>query len=250
MKLSCILNEFDKFAPFSSKEEWDNVGLMLGDKEKDIKKALVCLDVTGYNVKYAADNGCDAIITHHPFIMNGIKRIDYGDEKSKMLVELIKNDIAVCSFHTNFDSAVGGINDVLCEKIGLENYEVSEPQIFRKGIFKEEIIFSELADRVKNALNTETVICSGDMNKKIKTVGVCGGSGASLIESVYPCDAFLTGEAKYHEIQNAFEKGVNVICAGHFETENIALFKIEEILESLSVKALRNSEDSGFSKII
>lgn len=250
MRLKEILGKFDEFAPFSSKEEWDNVGLMLGDKNKAIKKALVCLDVTDYNVKYAVDNGCDAIITHHPFIMSGIKNIDYGNEKSKMIVDLIKNDIAVCSFHTNFDSAVGGINDILCEKIGLKNYEVTEPQIFRKGIFEEEMIFSDFVDRVKTALDVKNVICSGNMEKKIKTVGVCSGSGASLIESAYPCDAFLTGEAKYHEFQNALSVGVNIVCAGHFETENIALFKLEEILNDFGVKTLRNKEDNGFSKII
>lgn len=250
MKLNDILIKFNEFAPFSSKEEWDNVGLMVGDKEKDVKKALVCLDVTTCNVKYAKDNNCDCIITHHPFIMNGIKNIDYKDEKSKMIVDLIKNDIAVCSFHTNFDSAVGGINDVLCEKIGLENYEVKEPQIYRKGNFSKEITFIELIEKVKKVLNVEKVICSGDLNKKIKTVGVCSGSGASLIDEAYPCDAFLTGEAKYHEFQNSLYDKVNIICAGHFETENIALYKLEEILNSLEVETLRNPKDSGFSKII
>ena len=250
MRLENILNEFDKFAPFETKEEWDNVGLMVGDKNKEIKKSLVCLDVTVDNIEFAKENNCDLIVTHHPFILDTIKNLDYENEKSKMIVELIKNDIAVCSFHTNFDSAIGWINDILCEKLGLINYEVDTPAIFRKGEFKKEISFSELVNKVKEILNVENVICSGNPNKKIKTVGVCSGGGGSLIENAYPCDAFLTGEAKYHEFQNALSLNVNVIAAGHFETENIALFKLEEILNNLAVITIRNEKNKGFSQIV
>lgn len=250
MKLEYILNEFEKFAPLDTKEEWDNVGLMVGDKNKEIKKAFVCLDVTADNIKFAKDNDCDLILTHHPFIMEGIKNLDYENEKSKMIVDLIKNDISVCSLHTNFDSAIGGINDILCEKLGLENYEVGIPHIFRKGEFKKEITFFELVKKVKEILNVENVICSGDIEKKIKTVGVCSGGGGSLVKNVYPCDAFLTGEAKYHEFQNALSMGINIIAAGHFETENIALFKLRDILVSLGVTVIIKDNEKGFSQIL
>ena len=109
--------------------------------------------------------------------------------------------------HTNFDSSIGGINDILCEKLDLIDYKTECAQIYRKGFLKNEISLDEFINKVKKILNVEYVLCAGDVNKKIKSVGICSGGGGSLIDEAYPCDVFLTGEAKYHEFLDATLNG-------------------------------------------
>ncbi len=250
MLLKEIIKIFEEKFPLENKEEWDNVGLMVGDREADIKKAYVCLDVTPKAVEFATANGCNLIITHHPFIMPALLNIDYKNEKSAMIRDIIKNDINVYSMHTNYDSSIGGINDILAGLLELENYTPEEAQIFRKGVLKNEITLGEFVKKVKSILNIKNVICCGDTDKKVKTVGICSGGGGSVIMDAYPCDVFFTGEAKYHEFQNALANGVSVVAAGHFETENVALFKIRDILKDNNIEVIEKEVFEGFSKII
>ncbi len=250
MLLKEIIKIFEKNFPMENKEDWDNVGLMVGDVEAEIKRAYVCLDVTPKTVEFAIKNDCKLIVTHHPFIMPPLSRIDYKNEKSAMIRDLIKNDINVYSMHTNFDSSIGGINDILASLIELEDYTPEVAQIFRKGRLKKEITLGEFVDKVKTILNVKNVICCGDIDKKVKTVGICSGGGGSVIMDAYPCDVFFTGEAKYHEFQNALSNGVCVVAAGHFETENVALFKIRDILRDSNIEVVEKEIFEGFSRII
>ena len=250
MLIKNIIEILEEKFPVQNKEEWDNVGLMVGDTEAEIKKAYVCLDVTPEIIEFSIKNGCNLIITHHPFIMPPIFSIDYKNEKASMIRDIIKNDINVYSMHTNFDSSIGGINDILASLLELNDYIPKTPQIFRKGYLKKEITLKEFVNNVKNILNVKNVICCGEDDKKIKTVGICSGSGGSVIMDAYPCDVFFTGEAKYHEFQNALANDVAVVAAGHFETENIALFKIRNILKENNVEVIEKEIFKGFSRII
>ncbi len=245
-----IIKILEEKFPVQNKEEWDNVGLMIGDKEAEIKKAYVCLDITPKIVEFAIKNECNLIITHHPFIMPAILNIDYKNEKASMIRDIIKNDISVYSMHTNFDSSIGGINDILASLLELSDYTPKTAQIFRKGYLKKEITLKEFVNNIKNVLNVKNVICAGEDNKKIKTVGICSGGGGSIIMEAYPCDVFFTGEAKYHEFQNALANDIAVVAAGHFETENIALFKIRDILKENNIEVVEKEIFEGFSRIV
>lgn len=250
MLIKNIIEILEENFPVQNKEEWDNVGLMVGDREAEIKKAYVCLDVTSKIIEFAIKNGCNLIITHHPFIMSPISNIDYKDEKASMIRDIIKNDINVYSMHTNFDSSIGGINDILASLLELNDYTPKTAQIFRKGYLKNEITLKEFINNVKNILNVKNVICCGEDDKKIKTVGICSGGGGSVIMDAYPCDVFFTGEAKYHEFQNALANDIAVVAAGHFETENIALFKIRDILKENNIEVVEKEVFEGFSRIV
>ena len=250
MLLKNIIEIFEEKFPIQNKEEWDNVGLMVGHGGAEIKKAYVCLDITPKIVEFAIKNGCNLIVTHHPFIMPAILNIDYKNEKASMIRDIIKNDINVYSMHTNFDSSIGGINDILASLLELENYAPENAQIFRKGSLKNEVTLKEFVKKVKEVLNVRNVICCGDEDKKIKTVGICSGSGGSVIMDAYPCDVFFTGEAKYHEFQNALANNISVVAAGHFETENIALFKIRDILKDNNIEVVEKEVFEGFSRIM
>lgn len=246
MKLYEIIKNAEIFAPNELAEEWDNVGLMVGGKDREIKAAVVTLDVTEAAVSFAADNKCDLIVSHHPFIMPKISSIDFGTKKGALIEKLIKNNIAVYSMHTNFDTTEGGVNDALCEIFELKN-RITDGMV-RKGE-AEETTLGVFIDTVKEKLGVSHVTYCGDLNKKIQKVAVCGGGGGSFIPDCFDCDVLLTGEAKYHEYQMAVENDFAVISAGHFETENITLYKIREFLTNLGIEVKDGDFHKSFCQI-
>lgn len=247
MKLNELIKEAEKFAPNELAEEWDNVGLMVGGGDREIQAACVSLDITENAVHFAIKNNCDLIISHHPFIMPKLNSIDFGTKKGELIEKLIKNNIAVYSMHTNFDSADGGVNDTLCEIFGIENREVCG--MLRKGEIAE-ISLEEFIEKVKKTLGISFVSYCGELEKKIRKVAFCGGGGGSFIPDCFDCDVLLTGEAKYHEFQTAVENNFAVVAAGHFETENITLYKIREFLKNLNIKVKDGDFHQSFQKIM
>lgn len=247
MKLSELIKEAEKFAPNELAEEWDNVGLMIGGGEREIKTACVSLDITEEAVDFAIKNECDLIISHHPFIMPKLNSIDFGTKKGELIEKLIKNNIAIYSIHTNFDSANGGVNDTLCEIFKVENKQVCG--MLRKGEIAE-ISLGEFIKNVKKNLGVPMVSYCGELEKKIRKVAFCGGGGGSFIPNCFDCDVLLTGEAKYHEFQTAVENNFAVIAAGHFETENITLYKIREFLKNLNIEIKDGAFHQSFRKVM
>jgi len=250
MKLKDIICKLEELAPPQLKEDWDNVGLMLGDHYWEITKCYVALDVTDQVIDCAIQNGCELIVTHHPFIMGGLTAIDLKDEKGRQIAKLLSHKIAVYSMHTNFDSCQGGVNDCLCELLGLSDYHTDEPVIFRKGTLDEPIRLRDFITLVKDALRVSYVNYTGDSNRMISTVAVVGGSGGSMVPMMKDCDVYLTGEAKYHEYQLAESLGLCMITAGHFETENPALEKIRMLLAGLSLEVVSHEVHLGFYQTI
>lgn len=121
VKCGDIIRFMEEFAPPSLAEDWDNVGLMVGSRDDEINKIMVCLDVTPEVIKAAHSNNINMIISHHPLIFKGLKRIDSGDLKGKMVMELIRKGINVYSAHTNLDVTDGGVNEQLSNVLGLKN---------------------------------------------------------------------------------------------------------------------------------
>ena len=249
MLLSVIIENIETFAPIGLAEAWDNVGLMVGDPDMEIKKAVVVLDVTENVIDFAIYNGCELIISHHPFIMSLGKNMALDNHLNKMIYKLIKNDIAVYSMHTNFDSCTGGVNTVICEKLGLLGYETDEPCTIMSGRLPEEKTLSEFIDMVKEAFSVSCVSYSGNLDKKINTVAVCGGSGGSFLDMARDADVYLTGEAKYHDFQHALSINLPLVTAGHFETENPSLYKIRDMLSAMNITVLNPDIHNGFSKL-
>lgn len=215
MKVYQITEILEKIAPLEIAEEWDNVGLIIGDKNKDVKKLLVALDINTEILKQAVDLGVDMIVVHHPLIFKPINRIN-----DSILLSLIQNNIAVYASHTNLDNSEPGVNSVLADVLLLKN--VSREGMLAIGEINETSAFDFIAF-VKKQLKVEAVRASNyELNKKIKKVAVLGGSGGDFVQQVanLKCDAFVTGEASYHDAQLAYENDLLLISAGHFETEN------------------------------
>lgn len=217
-KVSDIYNFIDSFAPFESQAEWDNSGLLVGDSDAEVKKAVVALDCTDGVTDLAVREKCSLIITHHPVIFN--PQSDFRDDNTAY--KCAKNGISVISAHTCYDFARGGVNDILAETLSLKNIRKSADGEFTLGETDCTEV-KELAGLVAERLAARVSYCLKD--KRIKTVAVCGGAGADFLApaSLEGADVLVTGEAKYHEFLDAAKSGTALITAGHYNTEVIAM---------------------------
>ena len=220
IKVNDIYKAVDDAAPFSAAADFDNAGLLVGSSEKEVTKALICLDVTESVIAEAKALGAELIISHHPVIFHPLKRVMEED----VVYKLIENRLTVLSCHTNLDKAEKiGVNYTLAEKIGMK--EISEKAEFLLEGKVEPTTLSQFAERVKAALDLdfiEAVIPEGkDPDETIiETAAVsCGAGGDSVFMT--SCDAFITGEMKHHELLYAKEKGIAAFVAGHYHSEII-----------------------------
>ena len=226
-----ILQYIETIAPPYMAEEWDNVGLLCGRKDKEIKKILVALDPFRNVIAEAIEGNFDLIVTHHPLIFRDkIMALNEDTETGRNLLTLVENGIAAINAHTNLDLAPGGVNDVLAATLGLENIEVITPEgtdsegrpygLLHSGS-KEETSLQDFLASVREALK-----CDGlryvDGGKPVRKVAVGGGSCADgMFEAAAAgCDTFVTADVKYNQFRTAYELGLNLIDAGHFHTEN------------------------------
>lgn len=242
-KVADVMSALKELAPIELAEEWDNVGLLVGTPEKEVHKILVMLDLDEKGVEEALEVNADMIITHHPVIMKPLSSIT-----DPMLLKVIENKITVCSMHTNLDSAEEGVNQVLAETLGLSNIEpIDFDGVFGRVGEVEECTLSELIQSVKLALDIDCVRFVGSKQNTIKKVALLGGSGADFIPNakIAGCDVYITADVKYHQAQIAEKIGLNVIDAGHFETENPIIYKIARYLRGKTedveiITSLRN----------
>jgi dinuclear metal center YbgI/SA1388 family protein len=153
VRLLEIIKYLEQIAPKNLAEDYDNVGLIIGGKEKDIKRVMVCLDVTLKVVEEAISKNVDLIISHHPIIFKGLKRINEDDIKGRIIYKLIKNDIAVYSAHTNLDVADGGVNEHLAKILGLSDLQNLKKHRVSKLYKVVVFVPEESIDKVRNAMS-------------------------------------------------------------------------------------------------
>lgn len=232
-----VAEVMNRIAPKKLAEEWDNSGLLVGNPRAEVEKIFVALDVTEEVIKNAIDFGANLIVSHHPIIFHAIKNLRTDLPLGRKIELLIKNNIAVFAAHTNLDSAIGGVNDILAEKIGLVDVKMfgeEEISLGRIGRLREPMSAKKFAEHVKTVLNAENVrlIDAGDF--LIEKVGICGGAGADIISKAkfFGANGFVTGDVKYHEAQSAIENKIHVIDAGHFYTEIPIVHALAEILRN------------------
>lgn len=255
MKIKEIAQLIERTAPKSLAYPWDNVGLLVGDEEQEIEKILVTLDVNLFTVKEAIRNGCNLILSHHPILFGGIKKIDFGTPVGEMLRLLIQNHIAVYAAHTNMDTAPHGINARLAELFGLENVRIlefhterSDAGLGRYGQFRQEITAQQLCALTKKKLHTPGIRIAGSLQKPIQTLCIASGSCAESIKTAIEkgCDAVITGDLKYHETMNYAEQGIFIIDAGHYPTETIVMDIFSDILENTHIPIVRSENPDTF----
>ena len=185
--------------PLETAEGWDNPGFLVGDKDKEIKKVLVVLDITNEVVDYAIDQKADFILAHHPIIFSKINKCTSDDFLQKKLLKLIRHDICAYGMHTCYDVSVG-----------------------------------EYAKKVKEAFSLENVMVFGNLDTKISKLAVVPGSGRSMISEAKStgADVFLTGDIGHHEGLDAVDMGMCVIDAGHYGLEQVFIDDMKDLIRT------------------
>lgn len=222
-----IYSFLDKIAPFSSSAPWDNTGLLVGDKNKEVKKVILSLDITSDVIDEAIKNNVDLVITHHPLIFEGVKSVT----ADTLLYKAVASGISFIASHTCLDIAKDGVNDCLANAVGIKNiYSVEEDAFLKIGEIEEQTE-DEFVSLLKEKLNCNVLFNS--TGKKIKKVAFCSGSGGDLFSLAKECgaDALLTGETKYHEFLDASFNNISIFSCGHFETEIVVIDTLKEKLE-------------------
>lgn len=254
MKVKEIVKIIESFCPENLAYPWDNVGLLCGDENKDINNVFLTLDTNINTVKESIEKGADMIISHHPILLGGIKRIDYKTSTGQMIKLLIKNDIPLLAAHTNMDTAKGGINDVLAEKFKLNDVKILDQHtenitagLGRYGTITKPVTFKEFSEQCSKILNTP-VRAAGDFNQIINTVAVASGSCSEIIPLAYEkgADAVITGDMKYHNMIDMTEMGICVIDAGHYPTEICVMDIFENILKDTNLNVIKSENKDIF----
>lgn len=229
-----IYDAIDRLAPFWLTMDFDNTGILVGDRNREIACALLALDCTPAVVEQAKQLGAQLIVTHHPVIFHPLKRVN----EDAVVYQLIRSDIAVISAHTNLDIAQGGVNDALASAIGLRDCrglellnEQTGAWLGRIGTLPEPLSPEAFAAHVKSCLNAASVKFAA-APRAIRTVALCSGSGADCLDAAISAgaDALLTSEVKQHEYLAAAAAGISIFDAGHFDTEDIVIEPLRDYL--------------------
>lgn len=235
MVLTEIINKLELLADPLLAEEWDHVGLMVGRRNSNIKKVMVVLDVTNEVVDYAVDSDVDLIISHHPFIFSPVDSITEDTVIGENILELIENDIAVYSMHTNFDSCVMG--ELVGQILGLQNMSPLEPipnTDFGIGMVGDvdKCTVASLALELKEELGIDGIRIYGSEELCVESVAILPGSGKGFWKKAYDAgaDVFITGDLGHHECLDATQMGLSIIDATHFGLEKVFINCIEEYL--------------------
>ena len=229
MKCKEIIDVLEKRYPKQYAVEWDNVGLLIGDEEKEVGKVFCALDLTDETLDEALQAGADMIVTHHPMLFKPVGRIVRQDFIGRRIIALIENGISYYAMHTNFD--IAGMADRNAADLGLidpkvlegvtEDEDGQEIGFGRYGQVAEELPLKEFAAKVKSVYGLEQIRVYGDPEKMIHIAAVSSGSGRSSLGDAIAsgADVFITGDVDYHTAIDAVMKGIAVIDAGHYGTE-------------------------------
>jgi dinuclear metal center YbgI/SA1388 family protein len=250
----------DELAPPLLAEEWDNVGLQIGDPRQPVRRIWVALDPTLHVVKAACQKKVDLLITHHPLIFRPLKTIDFDTPGGSIIQMAANHKLAIFSAHTNLDIVRDGVNDVLAQRLGLQNPTVLKPvQVGERA--KEEIAalsggeaefgmgrigslakagsLNSLVSMVKKRLKLDFVNVAGDLEMKVTRVAICSGSGSGLMEAFLSskAQAYISGDIHYHDALEANSLNRAIIDIGHFPSEHLMVDALARQLENVISKA-------------
>ena len=246
MKIQDLITYLDSEVHPEYQEQYDNAGFLLGDPGRECTGALVALDLTPDVVDEALERGANLIVTHHPFIFSGVKRITPANATGQLIIKLIQNDMAVYAAHTNLDNLLHGVNGILAEVLGLTNCHILRQLVTQPSPEVGAGMIGELPyplpteaflQQVKASLGLPLLRMSDIATPAVSRVAICGGAGNFLIEDAVQqgADVYLTGDMKYHDFQSA-EGRITLVDIGHFESEQFC----KELIYSIISKKFSN----------
>lgn len=230
--LGAVVGSLQQLAPLSLAAEWDNVGLLVGDRQLECARIITCLTITDAVVDEALDEGASLIVTHHPLPFRPLKRITSDAVYGRHLLRLTRNGTAVFSAHTAFDSALRGINQQWAEGLGLDKSGPLEPDATsadvgsgRFGELKQPISLESLAAFAGQFSSSACVKFVGEATTMVSRVAIACGSGGSFLPAAIQagCDALVTGEATFHSCLEAEAEGIALVLVGHYASERFAM---------------------------
>jgi len=255
--LSTVREFLESFAPIQLAEAWDNVGLLVGRHDLEIRKVMTCLTVTPESADEAIRDGASLIVTHHPIPFRPVKTINDDTVTGQILLNLIAHGVAVYSPHTCFDSARGGINQQLAEALSLSDVrsfrpcDESTPAVGagRFGKLDDHRSVQELAEKLKRFLSVNSIRLVGVPDQKVLTIGVACGSAGQFIDDARreACELLITGETSFHNCLEAKATGIVLLLTGHYASERFAVEtladRLAEEFAEIEVWASRHESD-------
>lgn len=240
MKCSDIMKALEELSPERYAEDWDNVGLIVGRKDKEVRKVYIAVDPTDDVIRNAIEVHSDMIVTHHPLIFKAIKKVNNEDYITRRVLRLARHDISYYAMHTNFD--VMGMADAAADEIGLKRrsvlsvtYEddIAKEGFGRVGRLPAVMTLRECAEHVKRSFHLKYVRVYGDLDTELETAAICPGSGRSMIGDALKAgaDVYITGDIEHHEGIDSVAQGLMIIDAGHYGIEKIFIDYIRQYLK-------------------
>ena len=254
MILQDIINIIESVAPLSYQEDWDNSGLQVGNRNAEIKAALLTVDVTESVVNEAILLGCDLIISHHPLLFRGLKQLTGSTPQERCVEQAIRHNIAIYSAHTSMDSYLHGVSGRMAEKLGVDNYHILIPSAgdIQVGLG----VIGELQEAMDNeafVAHVANVFAAPSAplrwvegaKKTVKKVAICGGAGAEFVEQAIAqgADAYISADFKYHELQSAYQR-ITVVDMDHWVSEHFTREIFEELLSAHVTTYIAKTDDS------
>lgn len=228
-----IRDYFEERVPSSLKLDFDNVGFLAGESEREVTKALVTLDITDEVIEEAVELGAQLILSHHPLIFGAIKNVTDLDRTGRKLIRLIRNGMSAICLHTNLDAAKGGVNDALMAALGgtVTGVLNEREPISRMGMLAAPVSMESFLQHTKTALQANGLRYH-DAGRPVFRLGCCGGSGGGDMELAHAlgCDTYVTADVKYDTFLAAKELDINLIDADHFCTENVVVPVLAKML--------------------
>lgn len=227
IKVKDIASAIEDFAPKHLQESYDNAGLQVGNPENEVTAVMLCLDVNEEVIKEAQQRECNMIVSHHPLIFRGLKSLTGADATQRLVMEALKQNIAVYSAHTNLDSVWDGVSHEIARKLDIKDLKVLEPQPAdpRVGLGVvgdiKPLPKIEFLRKIKNTFKVKALRYSAfSPSVVVRRVAVCGGAGASLITYAIKsgADILVTGDVKYHDF-TSYGSEIIIADIGHYESE-------------------------------
>ena len=237
MKVKDIISVIEEFAPLSLQENWDNSGLCIGSPEDSVSSVLLGLDCTPELVDEAISCGADMIVTHHPLIFSGLKKISPEDKVGEAVIKAIKAGISIYAAHTSADKVIAGVSGAMAARLGLKDVAILDEDGDGTGLgvvgnLPEAMAAEDVIRLVKDRFGLKSMRASRPVDGMIERIALCGGSGGSLIKAARRSGAqlYISGDISYHNFFT--EDGFMIMDIGHYESE----IEIVDILFSLIKK--------------
>lgn len=238
MKIDKVIATLEQFAPLPLQESYDNAGLQIGlTGAEDVSGVLLCLDVTEEVIDEAQREGCNLIVSHHPLLFRGVKKVDDSTQPVRCLRQAILKNIAIYAAHTNLDNVKGGVNRRIADCLGLGD---SEPLQSIPGSEDGSGLIAELPQeedpmhflkRVKETFGVTCLMHNTGPRRSVRRVAICGGAGDFLLDTAIrrKADVFLTGEMGYHRYFG-HEEEIWIGVLGHYQSERFTIQLLRDIL--------------------